>query len=99
MGSPLSLAAFQRYCQEHTHTAEASDLLARIRSSGPVRRVQGRAGNVSGFFPSRKMGVAIQFESSVELGAIYLMETDESVLEFYDQPHTFKLTYLGDSLK
>jgi len=99
MGSPLSLAAFQRYCQEHTHTAEASDLLARIRSSGPARRVQGRAGNVSGFFPSRKMGVAIQFESSVELGAIYLMETDESVLEFYDQPYTFKLKYLDKSGK
>jgi hypothetical protein len=38
-------------------------------------------------YPSKKMGVTIQFESqSVELGAIYLMEHDESVLEYYDQP-------------
>src|SRR5258708_35772999 len=40
------------------------------------------------------MGVAIQFESSLELSAIYLMEQDDAVLEFYDQPHTFKLKYL-----
>ncbi len=32
------------------------------------------------------MGVAIQFESSLELSAIYLMEQDDAVLEFYDQP-------------
>jgi hypothetical protein len=68
------------------YNAETCDLLTRIRNSPPARRVRGRAGNVSGFFPSRKMGVAIQFESSIELGAIYLMEQDESVLEYYDQP-------------
>jgi putative transposase len=33
------------------------------------------------------MGVTIQFEShTVELWAIYLMEHDPDVLEFYDQP-------------
>lgn len=47
-----------------------------------------------GTYPSRKMGVTIQFEShTVELGAIYLMEHDEVVLEFYDQQPSFKLSY------
>jgi putative transposase len=40
------------------------------------------------------MGITIQFEShTVELWAIYLMEHDPDVLEFYDQPQTFKLRY------
>jgi len=43
--------------------------------------------------------VAIQFESSLELSAIYLMEQDDAVLEFYDQPHTFKLKYLDKAGK
>ncbi len=45
------------------------------------------------------MGVAIQFESSLELSAIYLMEQDDAVLEFYDQLHTFKLKYLDKAGK
>lgn len=91
METRMDQAQFQHYCREQNLTAEARDLLARLRHSPPARRVQGRAGNMSGFFPSRKMGVAIQFESSLELGAIYLMEQDDAVLEFYDQPYTFKL--------
>ena len=40
------------------------------------------------------MGVTIQFEShTVELGAIYQMEHDPEVLEFYDQPDPFKIQY------
>jgi putative transposase len=99
MNTVMDQTQFQHYCRQHNLNAETCDLLARIRNSPPVRRVRGRAGNVSGFFPSRKMGLAIQFESSIELGAIYLMEQDESVLEFYDQPYTFKLKYLDKSGK
>lgn len=100
MSNTLNLVQFQRYCRDQGISAESCDLIARIRLSQPVRRVQGRAGNVSGFYPSKKMGVTIQFESqSVELGAIYLMDHDESVLEFYDQPHTFKLKYLDKTGK
>ena len=58
-----------------------------IRSARPVRRVGSRAGNVSGAYASRKMGCTIQFEShKVELWAIYSMEHDPQVLEYYDQP-------------
>jgi putative transposase len=85
---------FHHWCQKLRLEAPTCDLIARIRFSPPARRVQGRAGNVSGTYPSRKMGVTIQFEShTVELGAIYLMEHDEDVEEYYDQPPSFKLSY------
>jgi hypothetical protein len=60
--------------------------------------VQGRAQNVSGTYASRKMGLTIQFEShKVELWAIYAMEYDAQVLEYFDQPHTLTLTYQSPS--
>ena len=69
-------------------------LIDRIRSSPPARRVRGRRSNVSGQYPSRKMGVTIQFESHrVELAAIREMEHDGSVLEFFDQPPSIMLAY------
>ena len=44
------------------------------------------------------MGVTIQFEShKVELSYIYLLEHDEEVLEFYDQPPPFKINYQSES--
>jgi putative transposase len=40
------------------------------------------------------MGLTIQFEShKIELWAIYQMEHDPQVLEFYDQPPPFKIQY------
>lgn len=69
-------------------------LISHIRSSAPSRRVGGGKSNVSGQYPSRKMGVSIQFESHrVELAGIYEMEHDAGVLEYFDQPPPFKLTY------
>ncbi|MFS8084965.1 MAG: TnsA endonuclease N-terminal domain-containing protein, partial [Acidobacteriota bacterium] len=42
------------------------------------------------------MGVTIQFESHrVELAAVYEMEHDPDVIEYYDQPPSFKLDYAG----
>jgi putative transposase len=64
-------SAFHHWCQKRQLPAATCDLIARIRFSPPARRVQGRADNVCGTYPSRKMGVTIQFEShTVELGAI-----------------------------
>src|SRR4051794_3438652 len=61
-----------------------------IRSSDPARRVGGGRRNVSGRYPSRKMGVIIQFESHrVELAAVYELEHDPDVLEYFDQPPSF----------
>jgi len=85
-------------CQHHMQhlglSAEAQDIVATIRTSPPSRAVTGRAGNVCVRYPSRKMGVTIQAESHrVELAAIYLMEHDPDVLEYYDQPPPLTLTY------
>lgn len=72
----------------------AQAAVAHIRSSGPARRVGGGRTNVTGRYPSRKMGVTIQFESHrVELPAIFDLEHDSSVLEYYDQAPAIKLDY------
>jgi len=75
--------------------SEASrSVIDHIRSAPPSRRVGGGHQNVSGRYPSRKMGVTIQFESHrVELAGIYEMEHDAGCLEYYDQPPPLKLTY------
>ena len=72
----------------------AQAAIAHIRSSGPSRRIGGGRSNVTGRYPSKKMGVTIQFESHrVELPAIFEFEHDCSVLEYYDQVPTIKLDY------
>src|SRR6266699_6580896 len=75
--------------------SEASrSVIDQIRSAPPSRRVGGGRQNVSGRYPSRKMGITIQFESHrVELAGIYEMEHDTSVLEYYDQPPPICLRY------
>jgi putative transposase len=73
---------------------ETRSVIDRVRSSEPARRVGGGRGNVSGRYPSRKMGFTIQFESHrVELAFIYEMEHDDDVAEFYDQPGAIRLNY------
>ena len=68
--------------------------IASARSRNPTRRVGGGRQNVSGRYPSRKMGVTIQFESHrVELPFVYEMEHDPAVLEYYDQPRSIPLAY------
>ena len=84
------LSWFQRlHTPEQTRTT-----IDHIRSSAPSRRVAGGRSNVSGRYPSKKMGVTIQFESHrVELAGIYEMEHDAGVLEYFDQPPSIKLDY------
>jgi putative transposase len=73
---------------------EAQNIIRGIRSGQPVRAVGGRCSNVSGRYPSRKMGVTIQFESHrTELAGIHEMEHDPGVLEYYDQPGRIRLSY------
>lgn len=55
---------------------------------------------MSGQYPSRKMGVTIQFESHKnELPYIRILDEEEDVIEFYDQPNKLKLTYEGTNGK
>jgi len=72
----------------------AQAAVAHIRTSGPSRRVVGGRSNITGRYPSKKMGVTIQFESHrVELPAIFELEHNCSVLEYYDQVPSIKLDY------
>jgi len=75
-------------------SAQAMQVIQQIRSSPPARHVRSGRGNVSGRYPSRKMGVTIQFESHRnELAAIYAMEHSSAVVEYWDQPPPIKLAY------
>src|SRR5664279_852797 len=94
LGQDDLLAWFQRL----SIPEPTCSMIDHIRSSNPSRRVGGGRSNVSGFYPSRKMGVTIQFESHrVELAAIYEMEHDPQTLEFYDQPNAISLDYSSAS--
>src|SRR5258708_3764973 len=89
---------FQAWCQRLRLSPEAIAQITKIRSSPPSRAVTGRANNVTGRYPSPKMGVVIQFEShQVELWAIYAMERDPDVLEYYEQVEAFQLEYRAKS--
>src|SRR5436190_4531394 len=82
------------WCERLQLPIATRDFLIRLRSSPPARRVHGRLLNVRGTYASRKMGLSIQFEShTVELWAIYTMEYDAQVLEFFDQPYQLELHY------
>ncbi|MEQ8999016.1 MAG: DDE-type integrase/transposase/recombinase [Coleofasciculus sp. B1-GNL1-01] len=87
---------FVRWCQQLGLAEPTRKYIELLRSSPPSRVVRSRAGNVSGRYPSRKMGVTIQFESHHnELAGIYEMEYDPDVLEYYDQPSGIKLSYIA----
>ena len=94
----LHLQQFQQWCDRLQVPPSTCALIAGIRAAPPARRVQSRGHNVSGRYPSRKMGATIQFEShKVELWAVYTMEHDSQVLEYFDQPPSFKLCYQSAS--
>lgn len=84
---------FEQWCQKMQLTPEAIAVVERNRNSEPSRNVSGRK-NVTGSYPSKKMGLTIQFESHrVEFAGVYLKEHDHEVLEYYDQPPAIKLSY------
>ncbi len=90
----LTSEQFRDWCLQLNLSEQTTILISQIRSSPPSRRVQSRRGNVSGRYPSHKMGVTIQFESHHhELAGIYEMEYDSEVLEYYDQPPKIELSY------
>ncbi len=89
---------FRAWCQHNKIEPRTEAYIQRIRTSEPERRVHSRASNVSGRYPSVKMGCSIQFESQhVELWGIYTMERDSDVLEMYDQPTRIQLHYQARS--
>ncbi len=98
MSTVMTPEQFHTWSQHLQLTSETVALITAIRESPPVRRVRGRANNVTGRYPSPKMGRSIQFESEhVEFWAIYGMERDDEVLEFYDQSSRIPLSYRARS--
>lgn len=92
----LSQSEFNLWCNQLKLSHQTQNLIQNIRTSPPSRLVGGGSQNVFGRYPSRKMGVTIQFEShKVELPFIYQLEHDDNVLEYYDQPQSIKLDYQG----
>jgi transposase InsO family protein len=90
----LSTEDLLAWYQRLAISARTRSVIDHIRSSDPSRLVGGGKRNVSGRYPSEKMGVTIQFEShQVELAGIFGMEFDPDVLEYYDQPPAIKLNY------
>ena len=90
----LNEADFLGWCRRLALTETTQAAISEVRSRNPTRRVGGGRENVSGRYPSRKMGLTIQFESHrVELPFVYEMEHDSGVLEYYDQPPSIPLAY------
>jgi putative transposase len=82
----LSKDQFEQWCWQLGLSDQAKAVITRIRTSNPSRRVRSSAGNVSGTYPSLKMGFAIQFESHRnELPFAYQIDHDPDVLELYSQ--------------
>ena len=75
-------------------TEKAKAAVTEVRLHNPTRRVGGGRKNVWGRYPSRKMGVTIQFESHrVELPFVFELQHNAVVLEYYDQPPSIPLSY------
>lgn len=65
----------------------------------PVRTVSNRGRrNVIGYFPSMKMRRMVQFESTLERDLIYLLDFDQQVATFEEQPLKIVYQYEGKTL-
>lgn len=94
----LTSSDFDQWCYRLNLSENAKREILNIRTSDPSRHTGGGKKNVSGRYPSRKMGLTIQFEShKVELACIYQLEHDPDVLEYYDQPPPFKINYQSET--
>ena len=91
---PLSPADIEALLRTHGMNDRGVALVHQIRTGAPARTVAGVGGNVTGRYPSRKMGCTIQYESrTVELAFVLACETDPDVREYYDQPARLTLSY------
>lgn len=97
----LSESEFNQWCDRLNLSEECRQIITKIRTSEPVRKVKGSGRNVSGISSSQKVGRTIQFEShTVELPAlISFYEYDDDVLEYWDQPFQLTLKCSPDGKK
>lgn len=64
----------------------------------PVRKVSNRGGNIIGRFPSLKMKRMIAFESLLERDFIYLLDYDQHIEWYEEQPLTIEYLHEGQTL-
>ena len=92
---PLSSDDLAELLDRHGVNEQGRALIDRVRRGDPVRAVAGGGGNVTGRYPSRKMGRVLQYESGTcEFAFLMLCETDPDVYEYYDQPAELTLRYV-----
>src|SRR5258708_34191194 len=85
---------FSLWCDRLKFSKTTRDVIAGIRSSGPVRSRQSRVGNWTGRYASDKMGRTIQFESRTpEFPAVVTYEYDDEVSEYDDRPANIGIRY------
>ena len=85
---------FAEYCRRINLPDAGIRYLEATRSNEPSRPVRSRTGNVIVRYASAKMGAVISAESrTVEFPLILLLENDDSVLEFFDQPQPVQIEY------
>jgi putative transposase len=90
----LNHEQLKQYYQKLELPEATQEVINRIRTSPPARRVRSGRGNVTVRYPSRKMGCVIQAESHKnELAGVYEKEYDPETLEYYDQPEAIELVY------
>jgi putative transposase len=92
----LTEREFGEYCDRLGFPSATVELIQKVRSSPPSRRVGGGHENVSGVYSSSKNGFGVQFEShTVEFHLVLKLEHDPNVLEYYCQPQPIQLKYLA----
>ncbi len=95
MARPLDGTALHTYYRRLGFSEETREMLDLIRSSPPSRNPENRRGNMSVWYPSKKMQFIIKAEShKVDFAFLLEAEHDDDVLEFYDQPPSIPLEYL-----
>ena len=91
---PLSDSDLAELLAHHSVNERGQALVRTIRTTPPATRPTGRYGNVTGRYPSAKMGFAIGYDSrTAELVFLVLCETDAEVFEYYDHPTALTLDY------
>lgn len=65
----------------------------------PVRKASNRGRNIIGYFPSIKMKRMINFESLIERDLIYLLDYEQQVEQFWEQPLTIEYRKEGQKRK
>ena len=91
----FSDAELERLFDRHQVNDAGRALVREVRVSPPSRAVRPGRGHVTGAYPSRKMGFAMEYESLVELAYMMECEHRSDRLEWYPQPPPLSIRYLG----